>query len=216
MDESYTPDLLDNCAIEAPDNECIGVMRFHDEHDFLMFVPTNMNKKDIIKFSVEETEFMKNSEKSGRAGAAGGVVDIDTDSHSISSGIKKDTMIFVPRPQGVGVSIIYENKFDEVHAVNSIYNDIYMQSLKKGQKHNQIKLSMSYRHILICEMITRMKTYAIAYELGMMDISKNPFEGFNNLFSEMKTSIDLFMVEHSYFHAILLSWAATTGEMRNH
>ena len=147
---------------------------------------------------------------------AGGVVDIDTDSHSISSGVQQDTMIFVPRPKGVGLSLIYENKINEVNAVNSIYNDIYMQSLNKHHKLNQMKLSLSYRHILICEMITRIKTYVIAYKLGMMDILTNPFEGFNKLFVEKKRNIEYFSREHSFFHAVLLSWAATTGEMRNH
>ena len=138
MDKSFTPDLLDNCAIEAPKDGSIGVMRFHDKCDFLMFVPTDMNKTDILSFSKEETQFMKTLSKGGRAGAAGGVVDIDTDSHSISSGVQKDTMILVPRPKGVGVSLIYKNKFDEVNAVNSIYNDIYMQSLKKKAESNKI------------------------------------------------------------------------------
>ena len=64
-------------------------------------------------------------------------------------------------------------------------------------------------------MITSIKNYGIAYHLGLIDNSTNPFKGFNELFSTMSESIEYFSKGHSYFHAILLSWTATTGEMRN-
>ena len=216
MDKSFTSEVLDKCAIEAPKDGCIGIMKFHDKHDFLMFVPTDMNKTDVLNLSKDETEFMKTLPKGGRAGAAGGVVDIDTDSHSISTGVKTETMILIPRPRGVGVSLIYENKKGEVNSMQSIYNDIYMQSLNTAAKTNQIKLSLSYRHILICEMISRIKTYAIAFSLGIIDNTINPFTDFNDLFTSKKELIAYFNRGHSFFHAVLLSWASTTGEMRNH
>ena len=206
-----------NNFIENPDDGSVGIIIFPRNDNFLMIFPSDIPNEAIVEFSKEETKNIATGMINGRAGAAGGVVNSDTNSHSMSACTQKSTSLMVGRPNSVGMSVLYQNGHGKATEFKSIYNDLHMNRLTKQTKRENAYDSVSMRQVLLREMVTRIKTIVIVKSLGLLDDGEDNLKALSNILEDDTATVEQFKkLGHSLFESMLLAWSCTTGEMRNH
>ena len=201
-------------------------MRSHPD-DFVVIYPDGeFDSKDIIEMSREEMLKISSLELSGRSGAAGGCVKTDTNSHSLSKCTHgSDTRFIASGPGGVSMNVQYYNKLGDKKQIN-IYNDIFCSRYDKKQKQRMMMepKNKALRAISIREMKTRLITLLICLDNNIVPSTvdkKTVLEKFCYFWKhdtcESRESVASFItLGHNFFESVLLSWACTSGEMRNH
>ena len=144
-----------------------------------------------------------------------------TNSHSLSNNCRSINSKLSAHKKGVGVSCKYINKDGDVKEFKSVYNDMFMYRINRKPKLKMLLRDETFRSITIKEMTSRIQSYLIAYHYSLLnDMETNPFLTLEEIFSlsdEYHKEMSLFMNRgYSKFHASLLVWSTTTGEMRNH
>ena len=207
-------------SISYPENNIKGLIIFEQSNDFILIDKVKNTMEDVINFSMSETESIKNLNLGGRSGAAGGFVNVGSNSHSLSKVTKKENSILIASKNSVGMSCFYDNNDGVTKKFNSVYNDIHMNKLNGKDKFKQLKSMKCYRSITINEMTSRLQSFIITTQMNL-NCKKygNPFENINKIIKGYKSNkiVDCFRsMGYSTFHSIMLAWSCSSGEMRNH
>ena len=202
-----------NFFIKAPGNSIIGVIKFSQGNDFAMLSPSNFRNLYTVKFSKSETMVITKGLTSHRSGSSGGIVTSSTNSKSLSK-VTENSRLLTRSKKGVGMKVAYEN-MNTVKEYSGVYNQIKMRRLSKYEKKIHALKSDVYRHILISEMKSRIQALFLANYLGY--IGSDSLKQFTET-DQFSTKIlkEMLKKGHSKFDSMLLAWALSTGEMRNH
>ena len=164
-----------------------------------------------------ETEEIFKGTLSKRAGAASGVVKASSKSSSLSACTKYANNPIIPAPHGSGGTVCYINKDSQVKTFG-IYNDVRMRRLDSKQKFIEIEKSVTRRHIIIIQMVDRLRGCLVLLNKGLIDGDKHLNE-LRRITTEYKTDtvVEIFSnLGHTCGESIMLAWAASTGVMYNH
>ena len=207
-------------SITMPKDNLIGLIVFEDTNNFLMIDRVPNRLEDIVKVSKNETKYIGNLETGPRSGAAGGFVQVGSNSHSLSQVTQKQNSILLSSKKSVSVTCAYENDKGETKKYSSVYNDIFMKRISKREKFKILLEDPSYRNICINEMMSRLQSFIIAKQLNLnVNGCEDIFKTINGIIKEYEESLSIsafIKLDHSPFEAILLDWACSSGEMRNH
>ena len=149
-------------ALEYPDEKAIGLVIFERNKDYLIMDHSLNTLSDSIDMSHKENESIKKLLLRARAGAAGGMVFPQTNSHSLSSKCRSNNSKLITHKKGVGVSCKYINKNGEVKEFKSVYNDMFMYRINCRQKLKMLLCDETFRKVTIKEMTSRIQSYLIA------------------------------------------------------
>ena len=207
-------------ALSLPTDVDFGIILL-PENDFLFICNSDFRNIDSVYMSLCQTSIIKKLKSYGRAGAAGGIVSTETNSHSMTDNTRKDGNLFVPSKKGVGISCIYQNKNRKLKSFSGVYNDVYMDRFGIADKITKVQENISYARISLAEMKSRTKSLILAAELGLLSDAEIA-ESFlflqkkDIIWSKSTRSYSHTSKVFSRFDMLLLHQVCTTGEMRNH
>ena len=214
----YKPvEVIGDNFLTAPKDSSLGLIRIGNSGDFIIINNINYAKQQIMALEELETEEIFKGTLSKRAGAAGGVVKASSNSSSLSACTKNANNPIIPAPHGPGGTVCYINKDSQVKTFG-IYNDIRMRRLDSKQKFIEIEKSVTRRHIIIIQMVDRLRGCLVLLNKGLIDGNKHLMD-LQRITTEHKTDT---VVEsycnlgHTCGESIMLAWAASTGVMYNH
>ena len=139
--------------------------------------------------------------------------------HSHSKSLSKVTLnerVLCVRNRSVGLSLSYRNHKGQVKGRNSIYKDLYMTRLSSKSKFRMVLNSVALQRIVLVEMVCRLRSFILLDKEDIIPIETNvcTFLRYNN---DRRLMEDKFIsIGRTKLEAKLLSWACSTGEMRNH
>ena len=195
--------------------QCFGLIRLPRKKDFIIITKSNFNELSVLEQSLNEMKYITNGTVSSRSGAAGGVMIPHHQCRSLSN-VTKNDRVLCSREKSVGMSVSYRNKDGLVRGRNAIYNDLYMKRYDSKKKFSLVKSSIAYQRLLIKEMISRLKAFVILDREGLIPIEQS-LKGFINTNEQRLTMEKTFIsLGRTVTESKLLSWACSTGEMRNH
>ena len=152
---------------------------------------------------------------SSRAGAAGGIMLPNSPCKSLSP-ITNNDRVLCTRENSTGMSVTYRNKEGIVKGRNAVYKDLLMTRNGAKKRFKNILNSNAQQRLSITEMISRLRTFMLLDFKKIIPIEES-LKGF------MSKSTDRIMMEGMFrevgrtpLESKLLSWACSTGEMRNH
>jgi hypothetical protein len=219
VDNNFEMNEFSDCTLSLPDtHDTFGVIDLNFKNNFIIISPFNISTYDYTKMCYYESQHIKNLKTSSRAGSAGGVVLMDSNSHSLTSCTRKDTTLFVNHKNGCGASIVYDASCGKKKLFNGVYNDIYMRRMDQRQKLNELSKHLFLRRITINEMKNRFISLLIARRFELLD-KKNchPSDILTHIIDTKKEEIDHFKkIGHTTFESILMVWSCSTGQMNNH
>ena len=192
-----------------------GFIKLPRGDDFILIEQSNFTDTSILSTSLQEMKYISKGILSPRAGAAGGFMLPDSFSRSLSP-VTKNNRCLTKRKNSVAMSLTYSNYNNETKGRNAVYKDLHMRRLSSHQKFKMVLKNVQYQNILVNEMISRLRCFVILHEKGIMSfmsIVKSFLEQ-----SDRRASMHAAFVSigRSNLEAKLLSWACSTGEMRNH
>ena len=117
---------------------------------------------------------------------------------------------------GWGGTVCYINKDSQVKTFG-IYNDVRMPRQDSKQKFIEIEKSVTRRHIIIIQMVDRLRGCLVLLNKCLIDGRKHLME-LRRISTEYKTDIvveSFCNLRHTLGESILLAWAASTGVMYN-
>ena len=207
-------------VVSKPVDGKIGLILFEGTNNFITLGNSDIDHKDGISLSKQESISIGRLELGNRAGAAGGMVYPTTNSHSLSKVTKKRNSFLLANKKSSGLTCHYQNDSNVVKSYNGVYNDILMRKLNTNQKTKHMLEYEYLRSITIQEMLKRFQIFIIVYQFNLYkDMTKNPFELLNNIL-EGKKKKNLYMtfvaMNYSHVESSLLVWSCSTGESRNH
>jgi hypothetical protein len=219
MNELFDVRSLGKSTISLPnDGNTIGIIDFRRNNNFVIITKMDLSTEESYKMAEYESRYILKQILSPRAGAVGGVVCHDSNSHSLTKCTKNNNTIFINHKMGVGASVIYTNKQGDTKLFNGVYNDIPMRRLSNIQKKKEMLSHTFLRCIHIKEMTNRFKALVVAKSLGLLSKKHDdPIELLTNIITNYESDIKNFMeIGHSMFESIMLAWSTTTGQMNNH
>ena len=207
-------------TVRKPYDNKIGLILFKDTNNFITLGASDINDRDALELSMEESISTGRLELGNRAGAAGGMVYPTTNSRSLSKVTKKRNSFLLANKKSSGLTCHYINNNNEIKSYNGVYNDILMRKLNSNQK-KKLMLKYTYlRSITIKEMLKRIQTIVIVYQFGLFkNMNNNPFEVLNNIIQNGSNSTffrTFTKMNYTKFESALLVWSCSTGESRNH
>ena len=192
-----------------------GFIKLPRNKDFIIITKSNFNELSVLEQSLNEMKHISKGTIASRSGAAGGVMLPLNKCQSLSKVTQNDRVLCV-RKKSVGMSVSYRNKEGIVKGRNAIYNDLYMKRYNSKQKLRLVKSSLAYQRLLIREMVSRLKAFLILDREQLIPIQKS-LEGFRrNDKHRLMMEKTFVTMGRTVIESKLLSWACTTGEMRNH
>ena len=193
--------------------------------DFLFIHPEGgICVEDVIELSESEMSPISNLVIAGRAGASGGCVTLDTNSHWLSKCTKgKETKFIGTKGDSVSMKVLYRNRYKAKKSV-TIYNDILCSRYSKNDKKTMMKdpNNGALRRITIKEMEARLLTLLVCLDCDLIPQNvnrSNILKTFDTHWKEDTTNVmvkEFRSLGYDKFESVLLSWACTSGEMRNH
>jgi hypothetical protein len=188
--------------------------------DFVTIFPADIMAKDILKIGLDETRRANDSIKNQRSGSAGGYTYPSTDSKSLTKVTQNEETLFIPAVEAVGLAIAYYNDDEDKDVFfNGVYNQMYMNRFDDKMKKEYIKNCSATRRMYVQQMITRLQSIVIGCHFGILD-KATVLSGFNTILKDWNTNKLVLFFRREFFarplEGVLLAWACTTGEMRNH
>ena len=114
------------------------------------------------------------------------------------------------------MSVTYRNYDGDIKGRSAIYNDLHMKRHNSSSKFKLTLKSVAMQRILLSEMVSRLRSFVLLHKENVIPIQ-------TSLFGFLKYDDKRIKMEESFLHigktpleAKLLSWACSTGEMRNH
>ena len=207
------PSLRPN-LIECPQNE-MGLIYLPRNNDFIIMVKSCYNKLSVLEQSLNEMRDISRGKMSPRAGAAGGVMLTTSKCRSLSKITENDKVLCV-RNRSTALSVTYRNRNGEVKGRNAVYKDLFMTRYSSKQKFKLMIKSQALQRLSIMEMISRLRSFMLLDLKKIIPIEET-LQGF------MTMSLARLDMEKKFnqggrtpLESKLLSWACSTGEMRNH
>ena len=206
--------LMNPSLVSAPEHE-FGLMKLPRKNDFIVIVKSNYDKISILEQSLNEMRDICYGKISSRAGAAGGIMLPDNQCKSLSKVTTNERVLCV-RSKGVGLSLTYRNYDGAVKGRNSIYNDLYMSRFNAKMKFRKMLKSVAMQRLVVTEMVSRLRTFILLDKENIIPIERSldTFLRYSKERHEMEAAF--LKTGRSLLESKLLSWACTTGEMRNH
>jgi hypothetical protein len=176
--------------------------------DFIAVFDSGHSFNDVTKISLREMVSIDEKERSPRDGAAGGIKLPETQSRSMSRVTQgPEATMFASGPKGTAMGVAYRNDNGQVKYYGSVYNDLLMDRLSKEDKTMEARNYPSYRRVLIQEMRTALVCVAVLCYIGFAPFSRSKI-----WLPWLKCHYD----PEKNFDDLLLDWALSSGEMRNH
>ena len=214
--------LPDNVSMEQINPNCMscpsfgfGYIKLPRGDDFVLIEASNFTDTSILSTSLEEMTYISKGVLSPRAGAAGGFMLPGAISRSLSP-VTNNHRCLTTRKNSVAMSLTYKNHNNETKGRNAVYKDLHMRRLSSHQKYKMVLKNVQYQNILLNEMISRLRCFVILHEKGIMSFMKIAETFLDE--NERRSSMHAGFVStgRSELEAKLLSWACSSGEMRNH
>ena len=200
--------------IQCPLNE-FGLIHLPRNKDFIILVKSQFDELSVLEQSLNEMKDISSLKTSSRAGAAGGIMIPSSSCKSLSKVTQNDRVLCV-RSKSTGLSLTYRNSSGTVKGRNSVYSDILMTRLTSKKKFERIRNSVALQRISVMEMISRLRAFMLLDHCNIIPMEESLKE-FNNLTSERIEMEKKFTeIGRTPMESKLLSWACSTGEMRNH
>ncbi len=221
-----------NTMLSSPQDGTIGLCILetasdaNQKSDFVFLSPAYVKNDDTVGMVIIETERIKDMVKGKRQGPASGFYllphsILDTESSSLSKVTQNDRVFDRgPNQNSTGNTVRYSNWQNERKSITA-YRDQNMQRFDHSSKTKEALTASCYRHLLIKEMMSRMQAIVVAIILDLAPAAEE-YNVWNALIiaiaqidetSEKWMEIDETLTQ---WEIILLEWATSTGEMRNH
>ena len=214
LPENITISSLDPNIIRCPKHG-FGLLKLPRNNDFVVMVKSDFCEMAILEQCLNEMKSISKGVLSSRAGAAGGIMIPYKKCRSLSQVTLNDRILWF-REKSAGMSVTYRNKEGDIKGRNAIYNDLYMKRYNSKQKFNSVLKSTAYQRILVKEMISRLRTFIILDKERLIPIERT-LSSFKNNDKTRKLMEEKFIsIGKTRLESKLLSWACSTGEMRNH
>ena len=214
LPENITISSLDPNIIRCPQHG-FGLIKLPNKNDFVVMVKSDFCEMAILEQCLNEMKSISKGTLSSRAGAAGGIMIPYNKCRSLSQ-VTLNDRILCYREKSAGMSVTYRNKEGDIKGRNAIYNDLYMKRYNSKQKFNSVLKSTAFQRILIKEMISRLRTFFILDKEGLIPIEQALSSFTKNDKNRISMEEKFLAIGKSKFESKLLSWACSTGEMRNH
>ena len=206
--------FADPNIISTPDDG-YGLITFPDSDDFIVTERCNFDKLAVLEVCLNEMSHISNGVMSPRAGAAGGFMLPSSQSKSLSK-CTQSSRLLTKRKHSVGMSLSYMGSDNLPKGRNSIYSDLKMRRLSSSQKFKKVLKSEAQQRLLITEMISRLRTFIIFAETQILLIPQLIYSFLQHSPSRSKYESHFISQGKSKLESKILSWACSTGEMRNH
>ena len=202
-----------------------------DGCNFVLVGSSKIDNQTIMEWSAEESQLIKLAKKGSRDGAACGWLfpsnDTTFDPPSLSK-CTKNARVFQSKENShcTGVKMWYprvHKKKGKRLASRTIYKNMYMGRWTKKQKRDALLQGRVYQRVIIAEMESRLQALAFLDLMGMVPLAKRA-DWLKRLYSaadkiqrrcvqdewlKYNPNLDLWQM-------LLLEYASSTGEMRNH
>ena len=209
----HVPSMKPN-LIKCPDTD-FGLIRLPEKNDFIIFVRSEFCEISILEQCLNEMKPISKGETSPRAGSASGFMIPSKQCKSLSN-VTRNERILCIRNNSVGMSVAYRNKDGDVKGRNAIYNDLYMSRYTSKTKFSHALRSTAYQRLLISEMTSRLKAFILLDNCDVLPIHTTIFSFLKYDSERIEREKEFEAIGKSRLESKLLSWACTTGEMRNH
>ena len=195
--------------------DSLGLIRLPSNGDFVVIDKSNFDNISILEISLNEMKQISKGITSPRAGAAGGFMFPSGTSKSLSP-VTQNQRLMTMRKTSVAMSLTYKNKDNIVKGRNSIYQDLYMLRYTSHQKLKAALKSKALQRIMIQEMISRLRSFLVIHHADIITYQDTllTFLKYDKQRLDMEAKFKNLGI--SGLDSKLLSWACTTGEMRNH
>ena len=205
--------LKPNYIKSPPDG--MGFIKLPRKKDFILLESTKINEVSILEQCLNEMKSIAKGKTAPRAGAAGGYMLPSENCRSLSK-VTMNERLILSRKRSVGMSVTYRNHRGEVKGRNAVYNDIHMTRHNSSSKFKLTLKSVAMQRILVNEMISRLRSFIVLDKENVIPIQTSLF-GFLKYDDKRRKMENRFLqYGKSLLEAKLLSWACSTGEMRNH
>ena len=200
--------------IQCPEND-FGLIHLPRGNDFIIMVKSHFNELSVLEQSLNEMKDISSGKTSPRAGAAGGVMLPGSTCQSLSRVTKNDRVLCV-RSRSTGMSLTYRNSQGIVKSRNSVYSDLLMTRHNAKKKFKKMLNSEALQRLSVMEMISRLRSFILLDYKNMLPIEIS-LKDFKNMTSDRIKMEEQFQeAGRTPMESKLLSWACSTGEMRNH
>jgi hypothetical protein len=200
--------------------------------DFVFVCSSALENEHTVKIAEEEDPAIKGMEKGKRAGAASGFSILPHctscyDPSSLSTATHNDReLVRGPKQMSTACTVQCTNSEGRRIEDFQVHGDMNMSRFCKAKKKLAALGSASYRKILILEMTSRIRVLSLTM---MLKLTRRPdvevkciwhriIMAINNVNSKSDSSNEWKRVDGmlSHWEIIMLEWATSTGEMRNH
>ena len=207
------PSLKPN-LIECPETG-FGLIFLPRNNDFIIMVKSSFDELSVLEQSLNEMRDICYGKMSSRAGSAGGIMLEHSKCQSLSPVTQNDRVLCV-RENSAGMSVTYRNKEGKVKGRNAVYRDLLMTRNGSKKKFKNILNSVALQRLSITEMISRLRSFMLLDNKNIIPI-QDSLKGFQDM-SPDRIQMEKMFVEigRTPLESKLLSWACSTGEMRNH
>ena len=200
--------------IECPEDEA-GLIYLPRNNDFIILVKSEFNELSVLEQSLNEMRDISSRKMSSRAGAAGGIMLTHSSCQSLSRVTQNDRVLSV-RTKSAGMSLTYRNMNGEVKGRNAVHSDLLMTRRSSKKKFKIMIESVALQRLSITEMISRLRSFMLLDFKKIIPIEES-LKGFKSMTKERLEMENRFLeTGRSPMESKLLSWACSTGEMRNH
>ena len=226
-----------NTVLSNPGDGTTGLVVLQSESgkesdsDFVFLCSSFVRNEVTVKMGEEENKAIKQMDKGGRQGPASGYSPLPHnttcfDPKSLSSITQSDRMVArEPNSKTTANAVSYKKRNGKRTIYKSAYRDMNMSRFSKLTKKKEALRSNCFRDLLIKEMTSRLRHQAAAKMLNL-----TPDEGVSSIWKNIAVAIDRCKPDShrvkewqeaagialSYWEVILLEWACSSGEMRNH
>ena len=200
--------------IQCPETG-FGLISLPRKNDFIIMVKSSFDELSVLEQSLNEMRDISAGKMSSRAGAAGGMMLPNSHCKSLSP-VTKNDRVLCTRENSVGMSVTYRNKDGLVKGRNAIYKDLLMTRNGARKKFRNMLKSVALQRLTITEMISRLKSFMLLDFKKIIPIAVS-LKGFMHMSLDRIEMETMFReIGRSPLESKLLSWACSTGEMRNH
>ena len=131
LDNNFDDTFAKKEALEFPKNKGIGLIIFERSNDYLILDKSTNSLSESIEMSRNKKESISNLQLGARAGAAGGIVFPQTNSHSLNNSCRSKNSKLSAHKKGVGVSCKYINEEGDIKEFKSVYNYMFMYRINQ-------------------------------------------------------------------------------------
>jgi hypothetical protein len=220
----------ENAQLSNPGDGTTGLCIFETSAaspDFVFMAPSFVRNEDTAQMGIEEDVSIRSMATGARMGAASGYLMLphDTtcfDPRSLSVATQNERALFRgDNHNSTAVSVDYITRRGRKRRWASTYRDMYMSRITTISKKQEALLSSCYRRLLIKEMLSRVRCLAAASLLQLTPLTlaqpwKKLEDAIDRRHSLASNKWHLCDRSLTCWEAILLEWACSTGEMRNH